>query len=121
MNRQIRLLQRKARPNGNLGPAYIMGALKEHGVEVDYLDCTVGREGDDLNKTFYNREELENGNIRYGIDSKELYSIFADYNIIATSSILLFKQECILKLQKLQKKFQKIVEKNPSCFWRCQC
>ena len=75
-------LKEKARPNGNLGPAYIMGALKEHGVEVDYLDCTVGREGDDLNKTFYNREELENGNIRYGINSKELYNIFADYDII---------------------------------------
>jgi radical SAM superfamily enzyme YgiQ (UPF0313 family) len=100
-------LKEKARPNGNLGPAYIMGALKEHGVEVDYLDCTVGREGDDLNKTFYNREELENGNIRYGIDSKELYSIFADYDIIATSSIFTIQTRMHFEIARIAKKVSK--------------
>ena len=29
----------KARPNGNLGPAYIVGSLRKHGIEVDYLDA----------------------------------------------------------------------------------
>ena len=28
----------KARPNGSLGPAYIIGALRKHGIEADYLD-----------------------------------------------------------------------------------
>ena len=50
----------RARPNGNLGPAYLVGALKEHGVEVDYLDCTVGQEGRDLKE----REVLPEQNER---------------------------------------------------------
>ena len=31
----------RPKPNGNLGPAYIIAALRRHGVEVDYLDATV--------------------------------------------------------------------------------
>ena len=61
----------KARPNGNLGPAYIVGALRNHGIEVDYLDAIVGQKGRDLNETFYRKTEMENGNIRYGMDPRE--------------------------------------------------
>ena len=43
----------KARPNGTLGPAYIVGSLRRHGIEVDYIDATVGQEGRDLKETFY--------------------------------------------------------------------
>ena len=77
----------KARPNGTLGPAYIVGSLRRHGIEVDYIDATVGQEGRDLKETFYLREELENGSIRYGMKREELYEIFPNYDIIATSSI----------------------------------
>ena len=50
----------KARPNGNLGPAYIVGALRKHGIEVDYLDAIVGQKDRDLNETFYRKSEMEN-------------------------------------------------------------
>ena len=62
----------RAKPNGNLGPAYIIGALRKSGIEADYLDATVGQEGRDLKKTFYNYEELENGLIRVGMDLKNI-------------------------------------------------
>ena len=77
----------RARPNGNLGPAYLIGALRNHGVEVDYLDATVGIDGSDLNETFYHKEELENGLIRFGMSADRLPEIFSNYDIIATSSI----------------------------------
>ena len=97
-------LKEKARPHGNLGPAYIVGALREHGVEADYLDCTVGETGRDLKDTFYNREEMENGNIRYGMSSKELYEIFHHYDIIATSSIFTIQTRMHFELAKIAKK-----------------
>ena len=34
----------KARPNGGLGPAYLVGALRKHGIEVDYLDIPLKQE-----------------------------------------------------------------------------
>ena len=77
----------RPRPNGNLGPAYIIAALIRHGVEVDYLDATVGQKGRNLNETFYNKTELENGLIRFGMNSSEFPEIFSNYDIIATSSI----------------------------------
>ena len=72
----------KARPNGGLGPAYLVGALRKHGIEVDYLDITVGTRGRNLNETFYRRKEMENGNIRYGMSSDEFPDIFSKYDII---------------------------------------
>ena len=51
----------KARPNGGLGPAYLVGALRKHGIEVDYLDASVGQKGRNLKETFYNRSDMENG------------------------------------------------------------
>ena len=76
----------RARPNGSLGPAYIVGALRKYGVEADYLDACVGQSGRNLNETFYRREELENGNIRCGLSAGELAEIFAQYDMVATSS-----------------------------------
>ena len=41
----------KARPNGTLVPAYIISALRTHGVKVDYLNATVGQPGRNLKET----------------------------------------------------------------------
>lgn len=76
-----------ARPNGALGPAYLVGALRARGIEADYLDATVGRATDAIAVTFYNRVEQDNGTIRYGASRDLLAEIFAGYDVIATSSI----------------------------------
>ena len=94
----------KAVPNRNLGPAYLIGALQSHGIEVDYLDCTVGQPGRDLKETFFNRKELDNGNIRYGMDPNELYEIFSNYDIIATSSIFTMQTRMHFEIAKIAKK-----------------
>ena len=60
------LPQDTARPNGALGPAYLIGALRAADIEADYYDGTVGWPGQPLSETFYNRVEQENGTIRYG-------------------------------------------------------
>ena len=100
-------LREKAVPNRNLGPAYIIGALQRHGIEVDYLDCTVGQSGRNLKETFFNREEMENGNLRYGMNSSELYEIFAKYDIIATSSIFSMQTRMHFEVAKIARKVSK--------------
>ena len=76
-----------ARPNGALGPAYLVGALRRHGIEADYLDATVGWDANDLQATFYNHTEQSNGTVRYGMDPDRMAEIIANYDIVATSSI----------------------------------
>jgi len=97
----------RARPNGNLGPAYLIGALRNHGVEVDYLDATVGNKISDLQKTFYHKEELENGLIRFGMSADELPEIFSNYDIIATSSIFSAQTRMQFEVASIAKKVSK--------------
>ena len=97
----------KARPNGTLGPAYILGSLRRNGIEADYLDTTVGQVGRDLKETFYLRAEMENGNIRYGMSSKELPEIFCKYDIIATSSSFTIQTRMHFEIAKIAKEVSK--------------
>ena len=76
-----------ARPNGALGPAYLVGALRSRGIEADYLDATVGTDPGMLASTFYNRVEEDDNTFRYGMSSEHLAETFAPYDVIATSSI----------------------------------
>jgi len=73
-----------ARPNGALGPAYLVGALRAAGIEADYYDGTVGR--NDL-AAFYMRERQENGLIRYGVNDETLSWAIYPYDVLALSSI----------------------------------
>ena len=97
----------RPRPNGNLGPAYIIAALRRHGVDVDYLDATVGQDGRDLNETFYNKTKLENGLIRFGMSSEEFPEIFSNYDIIATSSIFSAQTRMHFEIATIAKKVSK--------------
>lgn len=93
-----------ARPNGSLGPAYLIGSLRRAGIEADYLDGTVGPEGQDLNETFYNRTEEEDGTIRYGMNPPELAEILARYDVVATSSIFTFQTRMHFEVAAMAKK-----------------
>ena len=97
----------KARPNGTLGPAYIVGSLRKHGIETDYLDATVGQIGRNLKETFYLRNEMENGNIRYGMNTNELPEIFSRYDIIATSSTFTIQTRMHFEIANIVKKVSK--------------
>ena len=97
----------KAKPNGSLGPAYLIGALRKSGIEVDYLDATVGLEGADLKNTFYRRRELENGNITYGMNNEELMEVIAKYDIVATSSIFTVQTRMHFEMARLIKTVSK--------------
>jgi anaerobic magnesium-protoporphyrin IX monomethyl ester cyclase len=76
-----------ARPNGALGPAYLVGALRAAGVEADYYDGTVGWLGEPLGSTFYNRQIQDNGLVRYGASKKQIAEVVSHYDVVATSSI----------------------------------
>jgi anaerobic magnesium-protoporphyrin IX monomethyl ester cyclase len=76
-----------ARPNGALGPAYLVGALRAAGIQADYCDGTVGAADEPIEQSFLNRVEQENGTIRYGVTPARLAEAIAGYDIVATSSI----------------------------------
>ena len=97
----------KARPNGGLGPAYIVGALRENGVEADYIDATVGPVGSDLKKTFFLRTEMENGNSRFGMSEDELPEIISKYDIVATSSIFTFQTRMHFEIGEISKRLER--------------
>ena len=97
----------KARPNGTLASTYLMGALRQRGIEVDYLDATIGQTGRDLKETFYKRTELENGNYKIGMNSNELPEIFSKYDIIATSSSFTVQTRMHFEIASIAKKVEK--------------
>ena len=101
-NQQQRI--EKARTNGSLAPAYLVGALRKKGIEADYLDATVGPIGSDLKKTFYLRNEMENGNIRVGMSYDDLPEIFSRYDIVATSSTFTLQTRMHFELAAIAKK-----------------
>ena len=76
-----------ARPNGSLGPLYLIGSLRRRGIHADYLDGTVGWDSSKLQETFFNHIQLENGNVRYGLSNEFLSEIISNYDVVATSSI----------------------------------
>ena len=102
----------KARPNGTLAPIYLIGALRQRGIEVDYLDATIGQRGRDLKETFYNTTELENGNHRYGMNPNELSEIFSKYDIIATSSSFTVQTRMHFEIASIAKKVEKEISKH---------
>jgi len=89
------------RANGGLGPAYLVGALRLHGIEADYLDGTVGFDGTTLESTFYNLTEQDSGNIRYGMSPSHLAEAIAEYDVIATSSIFTLQTRMHFDVAKL--------------------
>ena len=76
-----------ARPNGALGPAYLVGALRAAGIEANYYDGTVGHPKESLDATFFNRQPRENGTIRYGASVERLAEVIGGYDVLALSSI----------------------------------
>ena len=66
------------RPDGSLGPLYLIGALREIGIEADLLDATA--EG-------FNQTELqENGLIRIGLTNDQIAERIEPYDTICINS-----------------------------------
>ncbi len=76
-----------ARPNGALGPAYLVGALRAAGIEADYYDGTVGNERDGVEDCFHRRYLQDNKLIRYGVHEIQLAAVIMEYDVLALSSI----------------------------------
>lgn len=93
-----------ARPNGALGPAYLVGALREVGIEADYYDGTVGWTEETLKHTFYNRSEQPYGTIRYGASPERIAEVVSGYDIVATSSIFTAQTRMHFEVANIAKK-----------------
>lgn len=96
-----------ARPNGALGPAFLVGALKQAGFHADYLDATVGPADFPLEKSFYNRIDQGNGTIRYGMSRQALEEELSKYDLIATSSIFSAQTRMHLEIASIVRSIEK--------------
>ena len=93
-----------ARPNGSLGPTYIVGALREHGITADYVDGTIGPVDGDFKSTFYNTIEQENGTVRYGMTPDQLAEVISGYDVVATSSTFTLQTRMHFEIASIAKK-----------------
>ena len=66
------------RPDGSLGPLYLIGALREVGIEADLLDATAEK--------FDQVVMQESGLIRVGMDADQLSERIAGYDVICINS-----------------------------------
>ncbi len=96
-----------ARPNGALGPAYLVAALRSAGIDADYYDGTVGWPGTPLTDTFYNRSRQPNETIRYGASHMALANVISAYDVVATSSIFTAQTRMHIEIAGIVKWVQK--------------
>ena len=66
------------RPDGSLGPLYLIGALREAGIDADLLDATA--------EAFDQQVMQENGLIRVGMNADQLSEKMSGYDIIGVHS-----------------------------------
>lgn len=76
------------RPDGSLGPPYLIGSLRAIDIEADLLDATVGSAEDTLDDTFNNLVPEPNGLTRIGMSWERLEEFLGkkQYNIIGINS-----------------------------------
>lgn len=75
------------KPDGSLSLPYLAGELRRRGHEVAILDCTVGRDGDDLSETFDRREPLTSGLVRVGMSDERIVREVAGWDAVGITSI----------------------------------
>lgn len=76
-----------ARPDGSLGLLYIAGAVRDQGIDVKAIDCTVGTVKDSLADTFRNPRELDSGLFKIGMSDERLAEEIAQADVIGVTSI----------------------------------
>ncbi len=92
-----------AKPDGSLSLAYVAGALRGAGYEVDLLDCSVGDDRDDLEDTFFRATALPSGLYRVGLSPDKIAQRIADYDVIGISSIFCPQTAMVLEVVRTAK------------------
>jgi anaerobic magnesium-protoporphyrin IX monomethyl ester cyclase len=92
-----------AKPDGSLSLAYVAGALRRAGFEVEILDCTVGGKDDSLETTFFRNEPLPSGLVRIGMSPEAILEKAAKFDVVGVSSIFTPQSTMVLDLIRLIK------------------
>jgi anaerobic magnesium-protoporphyrin IX monomethyl ester cyclase len=86
------------KPDGSLALPYLAGGLREAGLPVDIVDCTVGTDADDLATTFYRRRDVGHGMIEVGVSDDRLAELVCGYDVIGITSIFTMQTTAILAM-----------------------
>jgi anaerobic magnesium-protoporphyrin IX monomethyl ester cyclase len=86
------------KPDGSLALPYLAGGLREAGLPVEIVDCTVGTDADDLATTFYRRRDVGHGMIEVGVSDARLAEIVRGYDVIGITSIFTMQTTAILAM-----------------------
>ena len=76
------------RPDGSLGPLYLVSSLESAGIEANILDASVGSNSHDIKDTYFRNVRQENGLTRIGMSFEEIadYVVANDYNVVGIHS-----------------------------------
>lgn len=99
------------RPDGSLGPLYLVGALREIGIEADILDASIGGPEDTLEDTFYQSVMQPNGLIRIGMSWERIEEFLGrgGYDVVAITSNFTPQTNMAFRVAEIAKKV------NPAC------
>jgi len=91
------------KPNGSLAYPYLVGALREIGVESYIYDACCGNEEDDLDKFFYESKELASGMLQTGVSDDRILEIASRYDAVGITSIFSQQETQVLRCARLIK------------------
>lgn len=92
------------RPDGSLGPLYLIGALRQIGLDADLIDMSVGSSEDKLEDTFYRNEQLPNGLIRIGMSQERIAEVVEGYDLICISSNFTPQTNMVFEVARIAKR-----------------
>lgn len=76
-----------ATPDGSLALPYLAGALRDADFEVSIFDASTGKDGEDLNESFFRETPLSSGLVRIGLPDAEILNRVEPYDVIGITSI----------------------------------
>ena len=92
------------KPNGSLAYPYLVGALRDIGVESYIYDACVGNEGDELASFFYKPISLKSGMLQTGVCDDRILEIASNYDAVGITSIFSQQETQVLRCARLIKK-----------------
>jgi len=92
------------KPNGSLAYPNLAGALLDSGIMTEIYDACVGNDKDDLQKVFFNSQELlPSGMLRTGVSDSRILEVVSRFDVIGITSIFSHQETMVLNIAKLIK------------------
>ncbi len=92
------------KPNGSLAYPYLVGALRDVGIDSSIFDACVGNDRDDLDSFFFKPKKLASGMLQTGVSDERILQEVSNYDAVGITSIFSQQETQVLRCARLIKK-----------------